>query len=162
MRNEEDRKKLRKLSVAQLQKMYEDALKEALIAKIERIPSEVEEIVKASINGILLNAIGMEKSYDGWRVDHCNGRRTAIGNEIGERARAQVEQLIPESMETILRTLTTKTVKEAIKEEWKEQVYKATCKYLAARAEDEARKAVGVALAAPATEATEDTEEDTE
>lgn len=135
--------KYQKMSLQEMYAEYEKLLKLELQGQIDNIQQIAVKTIERSINSILLNAIGMELDWDNrWQVDHCNGRRGAIVEEIGRLAMEQVKLNMPDFVERLCAAESTmaKSITKAVREEYKERYAYALREALLQRARSRAEK----------------------
>ena len=72
---------------------------EILEHRLENIEKDVNTRIDQVVNTIIANSLGFTDSWGRVEIDHCNGRRAAIANAIGEKALALVESRIPDWFE---------------------------------------------------------------
>lgn len=139
-------KKYAKLSVQELKEEYDRQLKNEFITQLANIQKTVSNLIADSINQIMLNAIGMERDRwnDHWKVDHCNGRRGAIVDEIGRHALAQVKLAIPDFVAALVteEAGVKKTLSRELRAEYKEVFGRALREKLLEAAKERASKDV--------------------
>jgi hypothetical protein len=72
--------------IEQLQKELDDKTAAALQAAIDTLDERIDKIVNQRIEDIVGASLGFEFRWGRAEIDHCNGRKTAIANQIGELA----------------------------------------------------------------------------
>lgn len=107
----------KKKTIQEFTKEYDEALRDELQRGLKKLPELVTDMVNKGAEEIILNSIGMTHRWHGehWEVDHCNGRRTELANEIGKLARAQVETLIQSMSDKFV---PSKSMKDALMKEY--------------------------------------------
>lgn len=62
---------------------------------IDKARDELKTSLERNIKGTVLNALGFEKSSygNGWNVDHCNGRMSAVTNIISEELKKRIFEI---------------------------------------------------------------------
>jgi len=76
---------------------YEAELRAMINQRLGNLESIVDNVIEKAAFEIVANAIGVKRDRwdDVWEVDHCNGRRSAVAEELGKRAMEQVRETIP-------------------------------------------------------------------
>jgi hypothetical protein len=141
---------LKKLKLTQLRKMYEDKLKQAYVdalsneKKLEAtIKREMEKIISSSAAIIAQEAIGFSnRRWGEWEVDHCNGRKTALANELGKYAFELVKQEIEKQKDKIYPETFTRKQILGLREEMQEQVHRIASHHLSDLAEVKAKEII--------------------
>jgi hypothetical protein len=83
---------------------YERSLREAVDVRMGDLKGTIDAALENATTEILSQAIGIRRSsWDRrkWEVDHCNGRKTAILNELGDYAMEKVKAAIPDFIEKL-------------------------------------------------------------
>lgn len=87
------------LSNADLKVLIDTRAKEILAKRLASIDTQIEETLHKQIDTIIACTLGLENRYGQWSIDHCNGRKTAIAEEIGERVKVKLDECIPQWIE---------------------------------------------------------------
>jgi hypothetical protein len=76
---------------------YQKQLRAALMTAIEQLPKVTQDLLEEGKVQVLANALGVKRDWGGrWEVDHCNGRRSALANELGETVMVDIKKAIPD------------------------------------------------------------------
>lgn len=105
--------------IEELRVAYDAALREEIEHKLPRLADTVDAIIEEGAREIIFAALGITKRYGEWEVDHCNGRKTAIANELGERARAHIKENFPAVLAEFAKP--PKNIVTAVRKEFAEQ-----------------------------------------
>lgn len=71
--------------IEQLQKDLEEKTAVSLQATIDTLDEKIDKIIDQRIEDIVGASLGFEFRWGKAEIDHCNGRKTAIANQIGAR-----------------------------------------------------------------------------
>lgn len=118
------RRRLEKMTTQELREELDRQLKKKLIKEIEKLDDYVSTLVEQHAVEILRSAVGIRSDWEGrWEVDHTNGRRSAVADELGNHAMTLVRLAIPEFVEKFVgdHKFSAK-FKRAARREFKEQV----------------------------------------
>lgn len=105
--------------IEELREAYDKKLREEIERGLPRVADRVDAMIDEGAREIIFAALGITKRYDEWEVDHCNGRKTAIANELGERARARIKEHFPAVLAEFAKP--PKNIAAAIRKEFVEQ-----------------------------------------
>lgn len=105
--------------IEELRAAYDAALREEIERKLPRMADTVDAIIEEGAREIIFAALGIVKRYTEWEVDHCNGRKTAIANELGERARAHIKEHFPAVLAEFAKP--PRNIAAAVRKEFAEQ-----------------------------------------
>lgn len=81
--------------IEELREAYDAKLREEIEKGLPRVADRVDAMIDEGAREIIFAALGITKRWNEWEVDHCNGRKTAIANELGERAREHIKEHFP-------------------------------------------------------------------
>ena len=129
-------------TVAELRALYDDTMRLELSNRLARIEGIITEAVDKAAFEIIANALGMTRERwhgDRWQVDHCNGRRTAVAEELGKVAMAHVMKAFPQFIEGVSKKF-PRSMKAAMEKEYLEQYTYAMRRCVKDAAEENARK----------------------
>lgn len=110
---------LDKATVEQLATEYERQLRAAFKEALEKVPQETHALLQKAKYEIINNALGFRTdSWNGrWEVDHCNGRQTAVANELGAVVMREIKAALPEFVEQVA-SQPPKKMLDALKQEY--------------------------------------------
>lgn len=119
-------KRLERMSVEELRDELDKRLREALIEKIQTLDEVIENTIQHAATNIICNALGVTSDHwhDGrWEVDHCNGRKSAIAEELGALALKQIQTAIPDFITGIVgQDIKMPQFRTALRKEYREQL----------------------------------------
>jgi hypothetical protein len=104
----------KKEPIEELRERYEQELRNAILQRMDSIATLVDQSIQMAADEIIANAIGIKRDrWDRcWEIDRCNGRRSAIAEEIGAVALAQVKAAIPDFVQKfVVKAEITKAIK---------------------------------------------------
>lgn len=84
------------MSLGELKKELEARARAALLEEIEKINITVVTLVQQNARDIIANALGFSSTWGRWEVDHCNDRKSAIANALGQAALSQIQLALPD------------------------------------------------------------------
>lgn len=113
-------KKIEK-TIPELREQLDGLIKQKLQAAIDNIDHIAEQYMQRRIDQIIALTLGLSDRWGNLEMDHCNGRKTALANEIGERVLAAFNQSIPDWMDKNLKGELPKGWMKTIRAEYKEQ-----------------------------------------
>jgi len=107
--------------IEQLRSEYESTLRAEIEAAIlpENVKRAVDRVIEEAAMQIIYAALGIEKRYGQWEVDHANGRKTAIANALGEHAMSLIKSAMPAFIADF--KVSQRELKAALKKEFNEQ-----------------------------------------
>ena len=113
--------KVQQKPIEQLREEYASTLRAEIECAIkpENVKRAVEQVIEQGARDIIYAALGLENRFGRWEVDHGNGRRSAIANELGEHAMSLIKAQMPEFVAEFKKS--QKVVKAALKKEFAEQ-----------------------------------------
>jgi len=111
----------------------------------KQIKEVVFERLNTAFESVILNTLGIKKdTWDGWKIDETNGRRTELSRRIASEAEKVVPLLMEKHKKLFTEDVLTKEQVLGLKKYYSEQVmYKmrdAVCKLADANAEAIARE----------------------
>ena len=134
-------KKTEQTPLETLKAEYDKKLRSEIESRLQNLRGLVDSTIAASANEIIANAIGIQKHSwrDQWEVDHCNGRRTSIANELGAEAMRQVKAAVPGfAAEWVKKP--NKKMQEAMRREFEDAYERKFLEVVEEAAEEMARK----------------------
>lgn len=98
----------------------------AMTAKLEAYLTNIDDIagrwLDRHFDQVVAKSIGMEDRWGRLEVDHCNGRATALANNLGDYVAARINQILPGWIEKNLKPGLPKGWKKAIQDEFDSQL----------------------------------------
>jgi hypothetical protein len=73
-----------------------DGFDEAAVTKT------VKGVVKDAVEAVALEALGIRKEWDRWRIDHCNSRRNLLSDIVKEHAYPAAKKWLERALDNIL------------------------------------------------------------
>lgn len=105
--------------IEELRDAYDKKLREEIERKLPHVSERVDAVIEDGAREIIFAALGIVKRYNEWEVDHGNGRKTAIANELGERAMAHIKEHYPAVLAEFAKP--PRNIVAAIRKEFAEQ-----------------------------------------
>lgn len=130
------------VSIETLKAQFDAKLRAEIEHGLATLRPLVESTIARASNEIIANAIGVQQDRwhnDIWEVDHCNGRRTTIANELGAEAMKRVKEAVPGFIAEWVKT-PNKKLKAAMQREFEDTYERALLKAVEEAAEELARK----------------------
>lgn len=118
-RDQEKRRDLSKVSVDELREELDLAIKQKLQAAIENMDGITEKYVSRHVDQIIALTFGLSDRWGHLEIDHCNGRKTELANEVGRMAFAHFNKLIPGWIEKNIKQGVPKGWVKAMRDEYK-------------------------------------------
>jgi DNA-binding TFAR19-related protein (PDSD5 family) len=81
--------------IEEMREAYDAKLREEIEKGLPRVKDRVDAMIDEGAREIIFAALGITKRWNEWEVDHCNGRKSAIANELGEQARKRIKEHFP-------------------------------------------------------------------
>ena len=82
---------------------------------MEAVTKEVIQDLNASKREVTLKLLGMDNRWGKWEVDHCNGRKSPIGDIVNAECSAMVTQWVNDTIKEVLTDEMRLKTKVAIK-----------------------------------------------
>lgn len=83
-----------------IRKLIQEKLDDAVANAIREALKEIPRKVKDQINAIVAKSFGFDNKWGGeWQVDHCNSRKSSLGNLIVGKAKAEISKDVEEFLD---------------------------------------------------------------
>lgn len=131
----------KKKPIDEYKAQYDEALRKEIDTRMTHMRELVDGVLSDAAFEIIANAIGMTKdrwNRGQWTVDHCNGRRTAAANALGEHALEYVKSQLPDFVAQFANV--PKKLSASMKKEYRDVYDRKLREVLTAHAEEQARK----------------------
>jgi BMFP domain-containing protein YqiC len=108
-------------TVAELREEIDAAMRKQLESYLANIDVIASKWLERHFNQIVANAVGMTDHWGRLEVDHCNGRATAIADNLGALAATRINEALPGWIEANLKPGLPKGWKKAMQDEYNSQ-----------------------------------------
>jgi hypothetical protein len=84
------------VSAEDLKRVIEARGRKLLMERLANVERDIDATFSKVISDVILNLLGLTRSSFGrLEVDHCNGRQTAVANEIGALVKQHLDAQVP-------------------------------------------------------------------